>query len=80
MLENPGAREMACIMETSMAAGKRCIFSVNADIGGSWCVNRTGESKLAEHLPSFCHLVEQTGRVWCGVSGLLVEQINGLDW
>ena len=31
-LENPGPREMACIMETSMAAGERCIFSLNADI------------------------------------------------
>ena len=31
-LENPGPREMACIMETSMASGERCIFSLNADI------------------------------------------------
>ncbi len=31
-LENPGPREMSCIMETSLAAGERVIFSLNADI------------------------------------------------
>ena len=31
-LENPGPREMACIMETSMASGERCVFSLDADI------------------------------------------------
>ena len=31
-LENPGPREMACIMETSIAAGERVIFAINADI------------------------------------------------
>ena len=31
-MDNPGPREMACIMETSMAAGERVIFAVNGDI------------------------------------------------
>ena len=35
-LENPGPREMACIMETSMASGERCIFSLNADIAKAY--------------------------------------------
>ena len=31
-LENPGPRELACIMETSEAADERVIFAINADI------------------------------------------------
>ena len=31
-LENPGPRELACIMETSVAAGERVVFAVNGDI------------------------------------------------
>ena len=31
-LENPGPRELACVMETSRSAGEHVIFAVNADI------------------------------------------------
>ena len=31
-LENPGPREMSCIMETSLSSSERCIVSLNADI------------------------------------------------
>lgn len=31
-MDNPGPREMACIMETSLAAGQRVIFAVNGGI------------------------------------------------
>jgi hypothetical protein len=31
-LENPGPRELACIVESSMAAVERVIFAINADI------------------------------------------------
>eukprot|EP00438_Fugacium_kawagutii_P018198 Skav226142 [mRNA] locus=scaffold1047:606146:609121:- [translate_table: standard] len=31
-MDNPGPREMACIMDTSIAADERVVFAVNADI------------------------------------------------
>ena len=31
-MDNPGPREMACVMETSLSAGERVIFAVNGDV------------------------------------------------
>eukprot|EP00434_Breviolum_minutum_P010462 symbB.v1.2.009227.t1/scaffold582.1/size184522/13 len=83
-LENPGPREMACIMETSMASGERCIFSLNADIAKAhrrvlvreedWGVQACRTSHFTGHL------AKQGGDFRRGVSSFLVEQIDGFDW
>ena len=79
-LENPGPRELACIMETSIAAGERVIFAINADIAkahrrvrvksSNWGAQACKTSSKSQVI-----WVNKVGswHLWCRISRVLVE-------
>ena len=75
-LENPGPREMSCIMETSLSSGERCIFSLNADISKA---HRRVLVKESDWGAQACRSSSSSSVIWrtkLGHLGLL-EQLSG---
>ena len=65
-LENPGPRELSCLMETSVASGERVIFTVNADIAKA---HRRVRVRKADWGVQACKASSSSPVVWLNTVG-----------
>ena len=75
-LENPGPRELACIMETSEAADERVIFAINADIAKA---HRRVLVRPSDWGAQACKTSSGSSVVWVNKVGTfgVVQQLSG---
>ena len=80
-MDNPGPREMACIMETSIAAEERVIFAVNGDISRAHRREERLGCTSSQNLEGVRgNMAEQSWNLRGGFGRLLVGSIDGAHW